>query len=42
LAAGDKARGTVAFEVKQGLQGLVLQYQPIVFGASDAIRVALE
>lgn len=41
LAKGDKARGNVAFEVKKGATGLVLQYKPLVFGRSEAIRVAL-
>ena len=42
LAQGEKARGVVAFEVKQAATGLVLSYKPLVFGASDAIRVALK
>ena len=41
LGAGEKARGVVAFEVKRDAKGLVLQYKPLVFGAGDAIRVAL-
>jgi len=41
LVAGDKARGTVAFEVKSTAKGLVLSYKPLVFGSNDAIRVAL-
>jgi hypothetical protein len=42
LAKGDKARGNVAFEVKEASKGLVLEYKPIVIGGGDAIRVALE
>lgn len=42
LAAGDKARGVIAVEVKEGAKGLILSYQPITFGAEDPIRVALE
>lgn len=42
LTKGEKTRGTVAFEVKKGTQGLVLEYKPIVFGSSDAIKVSLE
>ena len=41
LVKGDKARGVVAFEVKQAAKGLVLSYKPLVFGADEAIRVAL-
>lgn len=42
LAAGDKVRGIVAFEVKEAAKGLVLAYQPITFGADGPIRVALD
>ena len=41
LAQGEKARGVVAFEVKENAKGLVLSYKPLVFGADEAIRVAL-
>lgn len=42
LAKGDKARGTVAFEVKETAKGLVLSYKPLVlFSSDEAIRVAL-
>lgn len=41
LAKGEKARGTIAVEVKKEAKGLVLQYKPIVLGGSDAIKVAL-
>lgn len=30
LAAGDRARGNVAFEVKEGATGLVMSYEPLV------------
>lgn len=42
LTKGDKARGTVAFEVKKDAKGLVLEYKPIVFGNVDSIKVALD
>ncbi len=42
LAKGDKARGTILFEVKKDSKGLVLEYKPIVFGNVDPIKVALE
>lgn len=42
LAKGDKARGTVAFQVKKDATGFVLAFKPIVFGGGDPIRVALE
>ena len=42
LAQGEKARGVVAFEVKQDAKGIVLSYKPLVFGADEAIRVALK
>jgi hypothetical protein len=42
LAKGEKARGTVAFEVKKDAKGFVMEYKPIVIGGGDAIRVALE
>lgn len=42
LAKGDKARGTVAFQVKKDAKGFVLAFKPIVFGGGDPIRIALE
>lgn len=42
LAKGEKVRGNVAFEVKKGTKGLVLQYKPLVFGQSDEIKVNLD
>ena len=42
LVRGDKARGVVAFEVKQTAKTLILSYKPLVFGAGDAIRIALK
>lgn len=42
LTAGEKARGIVAFEVKEAARGLVLSYKPLTFGADDPIRVALD
>lgn len=42
LAKGEKARGNVAFEVKTAAKGLVLECKPLIVGAADAIRVALE
>jgi Domain of unknown function (DUF4352) len=41
LAKGEKARGNVAFEVKQGAKGLILEYKPLTLGGSEAIKVAL-
>jgi hypothetical protein len=41
LAKGDKARGTVAVEVKKDSKDLVLAYQPIVIGSSAPIKVKL-
>lgn len=41
LAKGEKARGTVAIEVKEAAKGLVLQYKPIQFGNVQPIRVDL-
>lgn len=41
LTAGDKARGTVAFEVPSAASGLVLSYQPVVIGADAPLRVKL-
>jgi hypothetical protein len=40
LARGEKARGTVAFEVPIGASGLTLSYDPL-FGRVAPIRVAL-
>lgn len=42
LSKGEKARGTVLFEVKKESKGMVLEYRPIVFGSIDPIRVALD
>lgn len=42
LAKGEKARGNIAFEVKKATKGLVLEYKPLIFGESEAIRVALD
>lgn len=42
LAKGDKARGIVLFEVKEGAAGLVMEYKPIRIGGGDAIKIALE
>jgi hypothetical protein len=42
LTKGDKARGTVAFEVKKDAKGLVLEYKPLVIGSPGAIKVNLE
>lgn len=42
LAKGEKARGMVAFEVKQAAKGLVLEYRPLVIGSDTTIKVALE
>lgn len=42
LASGEKARGTVAFEVPAGAKGFVSSYQPLViFGGYEVLRVAL-
>ncbi len=42
LARGDKVRGNVAFEVKEGASGLVVSYEPVVIlGGYEPIRVAL-
>lgn len=42
LSKGDKARGTVLFEVKEGATGLVLEYKPIVlFSGDEAIKIKL-
>jgi hypothetical protein len=43
LPSGEKVRGTVAFEVKQGASGLVLSYEPLVIlGGYEPIKVVLE
>lgn len=43
LQPGDKARGTVAFDVPSDAAGLVMSYQPIVIlGGYQPIRVSLE
>jgi hypothetical protein len=43
LPKGEKVRGKVAFEVKEGTKGLVLSYKPLVLGGGyKEIRVALE
>jgi hypothetical protein len=43
LGQGEKVRGTVAFEVKKDVAGLVLSYEPIVIlGGYEPIKVALE
>jgi hypothetical protein len=42
LAKGDKARGTVLFEVKEGATDLVMHYKPIVlFSGDEAIKIKL-
>lgn len=42
LAPGERARGNVAFEVKQGAQQLVMSFEPIViFGGYQTIRFAV-
>ena len=42
LTKGDKARGIVMFEVKEGATGLVMTYKPIVlFSGDEAIRIKL-
>lgn len=42
LVKGDKARGTVAFEVKETAKSLIMSYKPLVlFSGDEAIRVAL-
>lgn len=43
LAAGEKVRGVVAFEVPEQAAGLVLSYEPIVMlGGYEPIRIALD
>lgn len=43
LPRGDKARGTVAFDVPTTATGLVASYQPVVlFGGYQTIRIALD
>jgi hypothetical protein len=42
LAKGERAQGIVAFEVKQGTKGLVLEYKPGEAGSTEVIKVALE
>jgi hypothetical protein len=43
LATGEKARGTVAFDVPANAKELVLSYQPMVlFGGYQVLRVALD
>lgn len=43
LPIGDKARGNVAFEVKDGAKGLVVTYEPLVIlGGYEPIRIAVE
>lgn len=42
LTKGDKARGSVLFEVKEGAAGLVMEYKPVVlFSSDEAIKVKL-
>lgn len=41
LAKGEKVRGNVAFEVKEASKELVMTYEPITFGNTDPIKVAL-
>lgn len=41
LAAGDKVRGNVAFEVKATSKGLVLTYEPIIVGNTITLSVFL-
>lgn len=41
LAAGEKVRGHVVFEVKQGLTDLVMQYKPVLIGATPDIKVLI-
>lgn len=43
LAAGEKVRGVVAFEVPEQAAGLVLSYEPIVLlGGYEPIKIALD
>ncbi len=43
LAQGEKARGTVTFEIPKTVKGLVLSYQPLVIlGGYQPIRIKLE
>jgi hypothetical protein len=43
LASGERARGTVAFDVPSSAKGLVLSYQPLVIlGGYEVLRVELE
>jgi cytoskeletal protein RodZ len=43
LASGERARGTVAFDVPTAARGLVLSYQPVVIlGGYQVLRVELE
>lgn len=42
LVAGEKVRGTVAFDVPADAAGLVVSYQPIVVGSAPPIRIALD
>lgn len=43
LASGEKARGTVAFEVPKDGKGLTVSYQPIVIlGGYQVITIALD
>lgn len=43
LAAGEKVRGVVAFEVPESATSLVLSYEPIVLlGGYEPIRIALD
>lgn len=42
LAPGERARGWISFEVKEGAQRLVMSFEPIViFGGYQTIRFAL-
>jgi len=41
LVKGDKARGSVAFEVKSAAKGLILSYKPIIIGNNTLLRVQL-
>lgn len=42
LSKGDKARGTVAFEVKTTAKDFTLEYKPLIIGGGDGIKVALK
>lgn len=43
LAAGEKVRGVVAFEVPESAAGMVLSYEPIVLlGGYEPIKIALD